>query len=241
MRGTRRDGSGNLSRDAGRHRAGARRGVFEPDRLPLRRAAAAALPRHRACQRHRRARHRVRQCRRSPISSARWRWPSSCSIPASARRSACSGRRPRRRSRWPRVGVVLTTGIFGAAAHLSDRLHLAGIAACSAPPSPRPTRRPCSSCCAPATSICATACARRWKSNPAPTTRSPSSSPSRWSRSSRVGADPGRRGADRRPRRRLRRRRWGSAPSVGIAGGFAIVRLVDRLQSRPAACCRSSC
>ena len=73
------------------------------------------------------------------------------------------------------VGVLLTTGLFGAAAYLSDRLHLAGIASCSGPPSPRPTRRRCSSCCAPATSICATACARRWKSNPAPTIRSPSS------------------------------------------------------------------
>ena len=46
---------------------------------------------------------------------------------------------------------------------------------CSARPSRRPTRRQCFSCCAPAISICATGCARRWKSSPAPTTRSPSS------------------------------------------------------------------
>ena len=43
------------------------------------------------------------------------------------------------------------------------------------------------------------------------------------------GADPARRGADRRSRPRLRRRRWASARSVGMLGGFAIVRLVERL------------
>ena len=49
---------------------------------------------------------------------------------------------------------------------------------CSAPSSPRPTRRRCSSCCAPAGCGCSTGSARRWRSSPAPTTRSRSSSSS---------------------------------------------------------------
>ena len=95
----RRDGSDDLSRDAGRHRAGACRGVFEPDRLPLRRPAAAPLPRPRAGSPATTGSASSSTMPSSPISSARWRSPSSCSIPASARRSPRFGRPPCRRCR----------------------------------------------------------------------------------------------------------------------------------------------
>ena len=71
--------------------------------------------------RHRRARHRVRQCRRAPISSARWHWRSSCSIPVSARRSARCRQAALPAVSLATIGVALTTTVFGAAAiYLTD-------------------------------------------------------------------------------------------------------------------------
>ena len=59
--------------------------------------------------------------RRRLFRRLRWRWPSSCSIPASARRSRRCGRPPLPALSLATVGVVLTTGLFGAAAfYLTD-------------------------------------------------------------------------------------------------------------------------
>lgn len=79
---------------------------------------------------------------------------------------------------WPAmtlatVGVAVTTGVVGIAAH-----YLMGLAwgrlCWSGRRAAPPTRRRSSSCCASAASRCATASAPPWKSNWAATTRSPS-------------------------------------------------------------------
>ena len=129
--GTLRHGSGDLSRNADQHRARAGRGVFEPDRLPLRRPAAAALPRHRPWPAAPTGSASSSTMRGSPISSAHWRWPSSCSIPVSARRSAMFRQAALPALSLATVGVALTTGLFGAAAHLPDRSFAGWNCSCS--------------------------------------------------------------------------------------------------------------
>ena len=71
------------------------------------------------------------------------------------------------------------------------RISMAGGACCSAPSSRRPTRRRSSSSSGSAASRSAIASARRWRSNPAPTIRSRSSSPCRWSKWWSMPASPG--------------------------------------------------
>ena len=121
MEGQRRNGSVDLSRNAGRHGARARRGVFEPDRLPLRRSVAAALPRPRPGQPASTASASSSTMRASPISSAHWRLPSSCSNPASARRSRHFARPPCPPCRSRPSASLITTVLFGVAAfYLTD-------------------------------------------------------------------------------------------------------------------------
>ena len=94
----RRDARDHVPGDPDRRRARHGGGLHDLDRLPLRRAAPAHLPRRRPARRRGRARASSSTIRRSPISSAAWRSPSSSSIPASARGSRPSARRRCRRS-----------------------------------------------------------------------------------------------------------------------------------------------
>ncbi len=74
------------------------------------------------------------------------------------------------------VGVLITAALVGAGRQVRARPRAGSKRCWSAPSSRRPTRRRCSSCCIPAACGCARASARRWRSSPAPTIRSRSSS-----------------------------------------------------------------